>query len=392
MTLPTGLLSALDDLVRTDLQDIRQSFFVWLLRSTAVVAIGVILEGPETIRELSEEIERFLFRLSRQISINPVSGLPFIRHRLKWRLLIAAAGWVLIGVGVVGEFGFEIGVSKYDALIQSFDSLLIKQARLESAEADEHAEISEQKAGEANERAAALGITLERERQKTAGYQRENIAAQTSLAERLTAAQASAAKSAADLEIEKKKRLELAASLLPREFFDQSGAISILASFPQMHVVFKFPDEREPRRIAEQINFALGAVGWNTWRRRGDEDMLRDGIFILVGAHPVVASVVDKQTDEEFRKQEAIGKWAEDALRQVVERCGSNVEATKMDPEFPPNTLVIEVGPKPNHALENALEELGPPPTATKVQGFSIGGNRAFIRDEGEVFGKKKAK
>jgi hypothetical protein len=140
MILTGDSLKTLDDLVRTDLQDIRQSFFVWLLISTAVVALGVLLEGPELLREASEEIERFRFKSLHRVNINLVTGLPIIRHRLNWRLLLEVAGWLLIGIGVVGEFGFEIGMSKYDKLLQSFDSILIAEARTEAIAASASAE------------------------------------------------------------------------------------------------------------------------------------------------------------------------------------------------------------------------------------------------------------
>jgi len=147
MTLPKGLLESLDDLCRSDLQDNRHCFWIWLLISTAVVALGVMLEGPELLRAAKEEINRFRFKHNAKVIFNPLTGLPIVARHLRWGMLLEVAGWLLIGVGVVGEFGFEIGVSNYDALIQSFDSAIIAEARIEAVEA-------EQKAADANDRAA----------------------------------------------------------------------------------------------------------------------------------------------------------------------------------------------------------------------------------------------
>jgi hypothetical protein len=45
------LIQALDEAIRTDLQNCRESYFGWLVASSIVVALGVVLEGPEVIHE-----------------------------------------------------------------------------------------------------------------------------------------------------------------------------------------------------------------------------------------------------------------------------------------------------------------------------------------------------
>ena len=90
---------------------------------------------------------------------------------------------------------------------------------------------------------------------------------------------------AANIESEKNKRLALAASLLDREFHDQSGAMAELSRFPPTQVVFDFSDDKEPTKIAEQINFVIsGAQHWPmAWRKQNDEKVFWEGIAISPG-------------------------------------------------------------------------------------------------------------
>jgi hypothetical protein len=123
------LLEVLEEGVRQNLQDLRDSIFDWLLISTAVVIVGVALEGPEVIHET------FIAWRSR-------------KEAPRWMKLVAFAGWVLIVGGVAGEFILEGFVSQADGLVQSFDNIRLAETQRGAARAIVDA-------GWANERAAA---------------------------------------------------------------------------------------------------------------------------------------------------------------------------------------------------------------------------------------------
>ncbi len=91
------VLNRLDELARADIQGLRDSYFNWLLITTGAVFLGVIMEGPEVVRDLWDG-----FRKSR----NPNSSIIDFHHPL-WVLVLSSIGWLLISGGIVGEGIFE---------------------------------------------------------------------------------------------------------------------------------------------------------------------------------------------------------------------------------------------------------------------------------------------
>ena len=92
--------------------------------STVLVAIGVILEYFEISHELREK-----------------TG-PFKIHRPempKWMLYAGFAGWLMIVVGVVGEFVFESAVSTWSEQLESLSNGLLGDAQITAAEATKEA-------------------------------------------------------------------------------------------------------------------------------------------------------------------------------------------------------------------------------------------------------------
>jgi hypothetical protein len=102
-------IPALDELVRIDLQRLRDSYFWWLIVCTAVVAVGVVLEEAEYI---------FHFLVKPRLDISTGMYVPPYRRvaALKW---VTKLGWILIVVGVVGEGVFESLVSRADRLFDN---------------------------------------------------------------------------------------------------------------------------------------------------------------------------------------------------------------------------------------------------------------------------------
>ena len=116
-------LRRLDELVRTDLRVLRDSYFEWLLILTGVVVIGILLEGPEVFWELHETCRRY------RLSKHPVLPTPLPeRHPPPWIIVLAFLGWFFVSAGIAGELAFEGFVSGADGLIQTFSNTLLVEA------------------------------------------------------------------------------------------------------------------------------------------------------------------------------------------------------------------------------------------------------------------------
>ena len=246
----------------------------------------------------------------------------------------------------------------------------IAEAGERASKADERAGLANKTAGFANERAEKLELESAEANRRVEELRQNNVLA------------------AAQLETERKKRVELAASLLPRDFPDQSGAELRLHSLPPMTTVFEFIDEREPTSIAEQINAVLADLHWPT-SRRPPELPIRDGIAISPGTNFVPPDA--RLTSEELRqdmelreRQRAAAESAAKPLRDEFLKQGLDAEITNDAFDFPPTYLLIRVGVKPNHALENTLKELGPAPEPTPLNivggNLLMGGNRLAFK------------
>ena len=129
--------SAADKAKRLQLEGFRNHDFHLLLVMTALVAIGVIMEGPEIVHEARNAWLQCRGRRVRHRSIAP------------WITLIGALGWLFVAVGVAGEGYWEVQVSHDDEAITSFDEQKLGDAERDAGNANE-------RAGKAEERAAKL--------------------------------------------------------------------------------------------------------------------------------------------------------------------------------------------------------------------------------------------
>jgi hypothetical protein len=125
---------SLDDLVRSDFELFRNIWFTRLLISTAVVALGLLFELPEICHESADAIRALRHK-------------PRLPEIAPWMKLLVSIGWLLIVVGVTGEFVADSFVSKADGIVQAFDESLI-------ADAQRQTELAKIRAGGAYERAA----------------------------------------------------------------------------------------------------------------------------------------------------------------------------------------------------------------------------------------------
>ena len=161
-------------------------------------------------------------------------------------------------------------------------------------------------------------------------------------------------------------------------------------------MVFQFLDEREIADTAAQINFVTSSLHWKSSRRRGREYAIRDGVTISPGrqeppslaasATPSERDAFSKRMQQWYREEDAT-KAVSLALIQALQDSGIDAKLGFDGLRFPPGTVVVGVGPKPNHALEATIKELATPPAPTAIPipdgGVLImGGNRLPIPEE----------
>ena len=164
---------------------------------------------------------------------------------------------------------------------------------------------------------------------------------------------------AAPIEEEKRKRIQLAVSLLPRTFRDQSGAILRLQQFAGTVVAIGYLDEQEPLSVGEQVTFVLEHAGWKTYgmplRNIWPSEGVRVYVRVKAGAL-VPGSDPASQTKAiaEYMRSERVGSLLVDELNK------SGIDAKFSPgprlPNVPDETLYISVGARPTSTLLDALK------------------------------------
>ncbi len=112
-----------NDKVRQALSDISDRCFFWMVTSSIVVGVGVILEAPEATIALKR-----WFRLWRGKDVKPENEKSLV-------IPIAYLGLLLVVVGVAGEVVFEFLSSNAETAIREHDSRLLGAAELEAGQA-----------------------------------------------------------------------------------------------------------------------------------------------------------------------------------------------------------------------------------------------------------------
>jgi hypothetical protein len=337
-------LPALVELIRRSLEDRIDTLGGSLSLWTTIVVAGLILEyGIDFIEKASHHGARKGGRKE--------PWLPVWFVRFKW---LEIAGAIMVVAGVSGELTAESARSEVEGKLRDLSNSTIAGVQQETA----------------RDRVAA-GI------------------AEKALADELGQQRKLAEQAAAQLEVEKKKRLNLATMLLPRTFIDQMATVRVLLSVPPKSAVFEFLDEHESIAMAEQINNVLLSAHWTTWRQRGDEGSIKDGIsissnFLLnpAGSPSLVPLFAEIDTTV-------------NALLGGLGRSGiiAHWEPSGKDPfdGLPLTTLIIRVGPKPNIAIAETLADLGqsspqsslPSPVLTLGIGAIYPGPNSTVRASG---------
>ena len=244
----TEIAKNIDDLVRADFESFRDSWFNWLLFWTAVVAVGLLFEMPEIIHD-SAEVIRDLFHSAKSTSrIAP------------WMKLLVSAGWLLIVVGVMGEFVADSFVSKADGMVTAFDETLLADtqrrtglASERSASAFERAAQTEREASQENERAAKALQAAETARKEAEGFQLQ-----------IAQANGRAAEATERAEAERLARIELLKELQPRRLSGEQKKqlADILRDDPQPIFIGWCMNGADCMDFANDIGDALKQAKW----------------------------------------------------------------------------------------------------------------------------------
>jgi hypothetical protein len=118
------------DSVRISLESTSNKWFIRLLISTAVVAVGCILEIGETWTDLRRWV-----RLKRGLRVaeeNPAS----------WHVPAGAIGLMLVILGVIGEGVFEAYVSTSDTALRAHDEQILAETQKQAADTYERAAVA----------------------------------------------------------------------------------------------------------------------------------------------------------------------------------------------------------------------------------------------------------
>jgi|ERR1017187_1875741 hypothetical protein len=140
MSIPT-----IDDLMKADLLYWRDLWFMWAAISTGVVVAGLFGELPELIHELRSMWSRYEVRGDTVSLREP--------HEADWIKPVAFVGWFLIVLGVAGELGTTVMLSRADVALEAFNNALLAETNREAGNAKESAKAAAWAARQANNEA-----------------------------------------------------------------------------------------------------------------------------------------------------------------------------------------------------------------------------------------------
>lgn len=177
MDVSIHVLRGLNDAIRTGDQDLRDTFFNWLLIFTGVVVAGVFLE-----------IVEFLELIGVLSTTEATTTSPNNHSRLTWIKVVPWIGWLLIFVGVAGEAVFEGLVAQADNVIQAFNNVELIGAEQDATDAETRAAIAIGQVGDAREVLRKQGAVLESqgrlittERENAARFQKQATESEATL-------------------------------------------------------------------------------------------------------------------------------------------------------------------------------------------------------------------
>ncbi len=305
------LFQRTDDLMKSDLLYWRDFWFTWAAISTGTVVAGLFGELPELGHELKSMWHRYEIR-GDTISLNEPSESNWIKQ-------VAFIGWLLIVLGVAGELGTTVMLSRADAALEAFNTTLLAETNKEAGSAKASAEIADWAASRARDQSDkatasawnALALASSARREMTSVHQEVGKAAS-----QLTQLEAEAKKTESDL-------INLALCTAPRVISNwhilgapgtKSYVDSLLPMAGQLVFIEVVPDA-EARRAALNIARTLGDAQWNVQKPLRFVDGLADGVSVQPSNPPVRRS-----EKGEIPLANMSAYWhAEDAARKLLE-------------------------------------------------------------------------
>jgi hypothetical protein len=110
-------------------QNARNQDFSHLLLATKLVAVGVLLEGPELVFDIVHAVKKRWGAPKRWWE------KPADDHAPDWITFIGLFGWLMVLIGVAGEFWIDRSVNTDDDNIQSINITLLRDAGASAAQA-----------------------------------------------------------------------------------------------------------------------------------------------------------------------------------------------------------------------------------------------------------------
>ena len=256
-----GNSSPVVDSIRSSLEEKEGFWFSCLLIASAGVAIGCVLEIPETWSDLKEWSNR------RKDGTNPLPG---------WRVPMAAIGLLLVILGVVGEGVFEALVSINETKLRAHDELVLadtviqagdaKTSAIGAANAATGAQVSSQKAQDASAAAIvasknAMGLATDA-RKEADSYARDIAAAKQEAANAVSKLADAEQRLAESTRREAEAEAKLSAIKTPRSITSTKDVVAALKPFGGTeYTVSSFQDD-ESLQLLKKIVGLLHEAGW----------------------------------------------------------------------------------------------------------------------------------
>jgi hypothetical protein len=252
--------------------------------------VGLGLEGPELWHDIASIVSRWHFKHRFHFSLPE-------EHSPDWVKLLAFVGWLLIVIGVAGEYVADSFVSKADGYVQTFDEILLTEAQRGTILARERASAEFERASE-NERETA--DTLKQAEQERADAAKSLASAETARKEaegfqfQIAQANERAAHAEQRAEEERTARTKLEQKLAWRSLTNEQAEriARRLRSFPGQQFDFvTYSNEGECLNFQNTLYRLLLYSGWTLDPKR-QWGML---ITLIVGLEVQVSDGADEQ-------------------------------------------------------------------------------------------------
>jgi hypothetical protein len=250
--LPSDIVAKLHECAAANFAVARDSWFIWLSRSTKCVVAGLILELPELVYE------------TRGFARNRIGWFRYkivlLENRLEIAKLVAFVGWLFIVAGVAGEWYSGAKIDDLSARIQGCNEARLTEVTEQSSDANARASEAYERASK-NEKETAETL-------KQAQQERADAAKSLKIAKgyesQIAEAQREAAESKKEAETERLERVQLETLVAPRRLsLDQQRRIADACRKFHGHgvLVKSYGADGEGAALAGQIIAVLRAAG-----------------------------------------------------------------------------------------------------------------------------------